>query len=101
MTDDIKLIIKENLRFYRNHHQISQQTLAERCGVSTTYIGEIEIGRKVPSLKTLTKLATALQVEPYRLLMPHGYHGSTSLDHFADEVRESIERLVTEVRNRY
>lgn len=41
--------------------------LAELCCVSTSFIGEIEIGRKFPSAKTLQKIANALKLKPYQL----------------------------------
>jgi len=39
--------------------------LAEYCGTSTGYIGEIEIGRKFPSTEMIEKIAKILRVEPY------------------------------------
>ena len=43
--------------------------LAERCDTSTSYIGEIEIGRKFPSVEMIERIARALRVAPYRLFM--------------------------------
>ena len=39
--------------------------LAECCNSSTSYIGEIEIGNKFPSIEMIEKIANALQVQPY------------------------------------
>lgn len=39
--------------------------LAEMCNTATNYIGEIEIGRRFPSLKLIEKIGQALEVEPY------------------------------------
>jgi len=41
--------------------------LAERCGTSTSYIGQMEIGNRVPSLEMIEKIAEALQIRPYLL----------------------------------
>ena len=41
--------------------------LAELCDTSTSYIGQIEIGNRVPSLEMIEKIAGALQVKPYQL----------------------------------
>lgn len=41
--------------------------LAERCGLSTNYIGQIEMGRRLPSFEGIEKLAEALHIEPYLL----------------------------------
>lgn len=43
--------------------------LAERCNTSTSYIGEIEIGKKFPSVEMIQKIATALDIQPFQLFM--------------------------------
>lgn len=42
-------------------------TLAEMCNTSTSYIGQIEIGNRFPSLKLIEKIALALEIKPYLL----------------------------------
>ena len=37
--------------------------------MSTSFIGEIEIGRKYPSAKTLQKIADSLGMKPFELLL--------------------------------
>jgi len=39
--------------------------LAEHCNTATSYIGDIEIGRRFPSIDMIEKIAYALRVEPY------------------------------------
>ena len=41
--------------------------LAEFCDTSPSYIGEIEIGRKFPSVEMIEKIADILKIEPYHL----------------------------------
>ena len=41
--------------------------LAEFCDTSPSYIGEIEIGRKFPSVEMIEKIAGILKIEPYHL----------------------------------
>jgi transcriptional regulator with XRE-family HTH domain len=48
---------------------ISQAQLAERAGLSAGYVGELETGLKDPSLETLGRIADALEVKPYQLMM--------------------------------
>lgn len=43
--------------------------LAELCDTAPSYIGEIEIGRRFPSLKLIEKIGKVLQVEPYRFFI--------------------------------
>jgi len=42
-------------------------TLAESCGTSTSYIGQIEIGNRFPSLELIEKIAKVLQIRPHLL----------------------------------
>jgi transcriptional regulator with XRE-family HTH domain len=63
----LKDVFVENLRKYRRDRGISQMTLAERCGTSTSYIGQMEIGNRVPSLEMIEKIAESLQISPYLL----------------------------------
>ena len=39
--------------------------LAEYCDTATSYIGDIEIGRRFPSIDMIEKIADVLRIEPY------------------------------------
>ena len=39
--------------------------LAEYCDTATSYIGDIEIGRRFPSMEMIEKIAHILRIEPY------------------------------------
>ncbi|MBA3052060.1 helix-turn-helix transcriptional regulator [bacterium] len=56
------------VRKYRKKREMTQEELAEKCGLHPTYIAKIESGRQVCSLKTLSRLADALSVSPHALL---------------------------------
>jgi len=43
--------------------------MAELCETTTNYIGEIEIGRRFPSLKLIEKIGKVLNIEPYRFFI--------------------------------
>jgi len=58
-----------NMKKYRKKRQLSQMKLAEMLNTSTSYIGEIEINRKIPSLDMVEKIACALKIEPFRLFI--------------------------------
>ena len=58
-----------NLKKYRKKSRLSQMKLAEKCNTATSYIGEIEIGRKFPSIVMIEKIAAALSIKPYRLFL--------------------------------
>ena len=57
------------MKKYRKKRHLSQMKLAEMINTSTSYIGEIEINNKVPSMEMVEKIAKALNVEPFRLFV--------------------------------
>ena len=58
----------QNMRIYRIREGLSQEALAERCGLHRTYIGSIEQKSCNVTLDTLQKVAKALKVSPIELL---------------------------------
>ncbi|MBO8129675.1 MAG: helix-turn-helix transcriptional regulator [Peptococcaceae bacterium] len=64
----------KNIRLLR---KISQNELAKRAKVSQSSISEIEAGKRIPAIPTLTKLAAALDV-PVTALLEGGRGGGDS-----------------------
>jgi transcriptional regulator with XRE-family HTH domain len=58
-----------NVKRMRQLRDISQEVLAQRCGIYRTYLSRIESGRSNPSLMVIVALAEALEVEPCDLLL--------------------------------
>lgn len=61
-------VVASNLRKLRQEIGISQEELAEKCGLHRTYIGAIERSERNITLQTLEKLAVSLGVSPLDLL---------------------------------
>lgn len=61
-------VVASNLRKLRQEIGISQEELAEKCGLHRTYIGSIERSERNITLQTLEKLAVNLGVSPLDLL---------------------------------
>ena len=93
MTEIQRLLLR-NMKKYRSRLNYSQMKLAELCGVSTSFIGEIEIGRKYPSARTLEKIVKALEVQPYKLFMDTDnidyFDKKGLLDSFAERLHGQI-----------
>jgi transcriptional regulator with XRE-family HTH domain len=64
-----KNIVGEKVRSLRKAAGMSQEVLAERCGIFRTYLSRIESGAANPSLVVLVTLANALEVDPHVLLV--------------------------------
>jgi transcriptional regulator with XRE-family HTH domain len=56
------------VRTLREERGLTQDQLAERAGVSATYIGFIERGDNVPTLTIILQIASALKVRSSELL---------------------------------
>ena len=68
MGKDIRIIFGNRLRTLRLSQNISQEELAFRSGLHRTYVSSVERGERNISLANISKLAKALDVEPYELL---------------------------------
>jgi transcriptional regulator with XRE-family HTH domain len=64
---NIKEILARNLKDHRKRLKITQSELAERVGLSTQYLGMIEIARNFPTADVLERLAAALGIKPNEL----------------------------------
>ena len=104
MTETQRIFIG-NLKRLRKEQGLSQMKLAERCEVSASYIGEIEIGRKYPSVDTFQRLADALRVKPYKLLMDSetledlGHDEAVRL--FSEKIKQNLGAAVDAMAAKY
>lgn len=57
-----------NLAERRRKVGLSQDATAQRAGLHRTEVALIEVGKRLPRLDTIVKLAGALEVEPCALL---------------------------------
>ncbi len=55
--------IGQEIKKARKNKNLTQERVAEMIGVSATYIGFIEQGQRVPSIKTADKLARVLKIK--------------------------------------
>jgi len=65
----LKQIFVNNMKEFRKKEGISQMKLAEYCNTSPTYIGEIEVGKKFPSMDMIEKIAAILRIKPYHFFI--------------------------------
>ena len=61
----LKQVFIQNLKEFRKKEGFSQAKLAEYCDTATSYIGDIEIGRRFPSIDMIEKIAFVLRIEPH------------------------------------
>jgi transcriptional regulator with XRE-family HTH domain len=76
---DIGPIVGRNLRRLRTRNGLSLERLAKLSGVSRAMLGQIELGRSVPTINLLWKVATALGVPFATLIESHAHRGTVVL----------------------
>jgi transcriptional regulator with XRE-family HTH domain len=67
----IKALIGINIRTHRERLRLTQKQAAGRVGITVNYWSRLELVSQpdLPSLSTLIKIAEALNIKPYRLLV--------------------------------
>jgi transcriptional regulator with XRE-family HTH domain len=65
---DLTEIVAIRVRQVRTAKGWTQEELADRVGLSVRYIGMLERGVNSPTVRVLSKLAAALQVDPLELI---------------------------------
>lgn len=68
--DELRSILAQNVRRIRREQSLSQEDLAFRCDLDRTYISAVERCIWNVSLGNIGKIAAALEVEPWQLLVP-------------------------------
>lgn len=58
-----------NVKTYRIKMGLSQEKLAEKCGLHRTYISDLECFQRSISLKNIQKIADALEIDVYLLFI--------------------------------
>lgn len=66
---DIIKVFSLNVRKYRLEQNMSQEVLAEKCGMHRTYISGIECCRRSISLENVQRIADALKIDTYKLFL--------------------------------
>ena len=91
-----------NMKKYREKRGLTQAKLAEMCKSSTSYIGELEINSRIPSMEKVEKIAKALDIEPFRLFVDDNdkYNNNYTSDNYLEglttiERQDLLERIVT------
>ncbi len=69
-SKQLRDVLAANLLSYRHEKKISQEKLADICGLHRTYIGSIERGERNVTLSSLEVIAKALGVSVPSLLTP-------------------------------
>jgi transcriptional regulator with XRE-family HTH domain len=90
-----------NLKIFRKNRNISQKKLATLCESSQAYIAEIEVGKKFPSPNMIERMASALDVESYRLFQDRAEDGRALTPSQREEIICSLHDVTFKILNQY
>lgn len=98
---NIPSILAANIKMHRNNLSLTQFELAERMDISTTYLAELEIAKKAPSIEVVEKLCKALGIRPYELFLEVGVDdvpndSRQAVRSYAKEASSMASKAVTE-----
>jgi transcriptional regulator with XRE-family HTH domain len=68
MEGDLQRVVGQNLRAYRLARGLSQEAFADLMGVHRTYMGGLERGERNLTLKSVERIAAAVDIDPVTLL---------------------------------
>ena len=69
MHEEIRVAYGKAVRTIRQNKKMSQEELADLCGLHRTYISDIELGNRNVSLENIDKISHALQVKKSELFV--------------------------------
>ncbi|MDR0877445.1 MAG: helix-turn-helix domain-containing protein [Treponema sp.] len=89
----LRKILAANIKKKRNILGLTQEKLAEKAEISANMMNDIEGCRTWVSDKTLIKLAGALEIEVYSLLLPNAVFESDDKPVSALEIAYSLQNM--------
>ena len=83
-------LLGRHIREHRKEKKLTLEQLAEKLDVSTTFIGQIERAKGIPSLETLVKIANVLEVSIDSLLFGD-LNNKSGNNHIVSRIEELTE----------
>jgi len=100
---ELKDNLGKNIKFFRSLKGLSQADLAEKAGISVTFLSNIERGNNFPLPRTLCSLANTLELEVFELfqgkLVPSD--NKEVISQLSREVTEKMNVAVTDIFKQY
>lgn len=91
-------LLGKQIRKHRKEKGYTLEKLAEKLDVSTTFIGQIERAKGIPSLETFLKIANVLEVSTDNLLFGN-LNSKAGNDYFMQSISDLTDSLTTEEKD--
>ena len=92
---ELRGILSANIRRCRMRNNLSQLALAEKLGISTNFLSDIERCKAWISPNTLVKLASVLNIEPYELFMTEALLSVEEKDILQRYTKENLKAVLS------
>ncbi|GHT54016.1 hypothetical protein FACS1894106_5220 [Spirochaetia bacterium] len=100
---ELRDVLGKNIKLFRSRKGLSQADLAEKSGISITFLSNIERGNNFPLAGTLCRLAKVLGVEIFELfkgdLVPSD--SKEVISQLSRDITEKIDVAVADIFKRY
>ena len=80
LKSDLLKTVASNIKKFRAECGFTQEQLAEKTSLSIETIGNLENAKSWFSLDSITKIALALNIKPYQLLLNTAYDNVVPVD---------------------
>ena len=103
---EIKRIFTSNIRRYRILNGMTQTELSVEADLSVGFLCDLENGKKWGTLETMAKLAKALHVKPYQLLLPEDEKNTSvslheDLSELSKKLKQTIDTQIESLMQKY
>ena len=89
-------MLNEALRLIRVYHDFKQKDLADRLGISNSYLSEIETGNKTPTLEIIEKYAEVFKMPSSSILF---FSEHLNAGEKSNTVRKQVSQKVLKILN--
>ncbi len=103
MDKDYNLMVGLRIREIRETMHLSREKFSEKCDISTSFLSDVERGKKSLTAKTIFKICTACNISADYIVLGHkkGFDkdiGIEVLNSFNEEQLEHIVKILTEIK---
>ncbi|GHV32218.1 hypothetical protein AGMMS4952_22210 [Spirochaetia bacterium] len=100
---ELRDALGKNIKLFRFHRAFSQADLAEKAGISITFLSDLERGNKWPYPDTLTSLAKALDIEVFEFFRPERMPDDmkTLMTRFSEDISRILNQSLDAVYKQY
>ena len=101
---DLRQILSANIKHFRGLRRWSQAVLAEKIGISTNFLADIETGKSWVSSSTLVKLLNVFGIQVHELFKsqkPPEDKTKEVIKSIVSDISVIIDHSVKEIANKY